>query len=201
MRIQAVETQLVDHFFGQRAAGAFGEDGDFGAKFVAGGEVVFGLAVFVDAFVFGDDAGDAVAFVDQFPTGELGEKIDAFLFDEAAEPFDQFVEGDDVIAVILQRRRSDWGLQGFFFGEVVDRVAGDGRIERGGFLEIGNEFAEAAGIHDGAGKLVGADFAAFFKNVDIFGGKGGSFVGRGVFFEKIGEMQGAGQAAGACAYD
>src|ERR1700722_11163386 len=96
LRIDAVEAPLVDHFFGQRAAGAFGEDGDFGAKFVAGGEVVFGLAVFVDAFVFGDDAGDAVAFVDQFPTGELGEEIYAFLFDEAAEPFDQFVEGNDV---------------------------------------------------------------------------------------------------------
>ena len=78
LRIEAVEVQLVDQFFGQRAAGAFGEHGDFGAKFVAGGEVVFGLAVFVDAFVFGDDAGDAVAFVDQFPPANCVKRFTPF---------------------------------------------------------------------------------------------------------------------------
>ncbi len=46
-----------------------------------------------------------------------------------------------------------------------------------------------------------ADFAAFFEDVNIFGGKRGSFIRGGVFFEKIGEMQGAGQAGGACAHD
>ena len=66
LRIQAVEFLARDEFLGQRAARAFGEHGDFGAQFVAGREVVLGLAVLVAALVFGDDAGDAVAFVDQF---------------------------------------------------------------------------------------------------------------------------------------
>ena len=60
LRIEAVELQLVDEIFGERAARAFGEHGDFRAQLVAGREVVFRLAVFVDAFVFGEDAGDAV---------------------------------------------------------------------------------------------------------------------------------------------
>jgi len=61
--IDVVEFFRGDEIFGERAAGAFGEDGDFGAKFVAGSEVRFGLAVFVEAFVFGDNAGDAGPFV------------------------------------------------------------------------------------------------------------------------------------------
>ena len=60
LRIDVVELVFFDELFGERAARAFGEDGDFGAEFVAGRVVVFGLAVFVEAFVFGDDAGDAV---------------------------------------------------------------------------------------------------------------------------------------------
>ena len=115
LRIQAVELQLADEFLGQRAARTFGEHGDFGAQFVAGSEVVFRLAVLVDALVFGQDAGDAVFFVEQFPAGKLSEKIHALFFDQAAEPFHQLVERDDVIAVILQRRRSDGKLVGLLF--------------------------------------------------------------------------------------
>ena len=65
LRIQAVEFLARDQFLGQRAARTFGQHGDLGAQFVAGREVVFGLAVLVEALVFGDDAGDAVAFVNQ----------------------------------------------------------------------------------------------------------------------------------------
>ena len=107
LRIDVVELVFFDELFGERAARAFGEDGDFGAKFVAGRVVVFGLAVFVDAFVFGDDAGDAVVFVDEFGAAELREEIDAGFFDEAAEPFGDFVEGDDVVAFVLEGRRRD----------------------------------------------------------------------------------------------
>jgi len=46
---------------------------------------------------------------------------------------------------------------------------------------------------------VGADFAAFFEDVDIFGGELGFGAGVVVFLDEIGEMQGAGEASGACA--
>ena len=58
LRIEAVEIFLRDEVLGQRAARALGEHGDLGAQFVARREIVFGLAVFVAAFVFGDHAGD-----------------------------------------------------------------------------------------------------------------------------------------------
>ena len=37
--------------------------------------------------------------------------------------------------------------------------------------EIGNQFGQAARVHHGAGKLVRAEFARLFEDVDIFGGK------------------------------
>ena len=63
LRIDVVEFFCGDEFFGERAARTFGKHGHFRAKFIAGREVVLGLAVFVDAFVFGDDPRKAVAFV------------------------------------------------------------------------------------------------------------------------------------------
>ena len=84
MRIDVVEFFCGDEIFCERAARAFGEDGDFGAEFVAGRVVVFGLAVFVEAFVFGDDAGDAIAFVDELRAAEFFEDVDAGGFDQAA---------------------------------------------------------------------------------------------------------------------
>ena len=74
-------------------------------------------------------------------------------------------------------------LPGSFFGEVVNGVAGDGRVERGGFFEVGDEFAEAARVHDRAGKLVRANFARFFQHVNIFGGERGGFVRLGMLLD------------------
>ena len=85
--------------------------------------------------------------------------------------------------------------------KIVGGVAGDGRIERRGFLEIGNQFGDAARIHNRAGKLVRAEFAGFFEHVNIFGGERGSFARGGVLFDQIREMQRAGEAGGACADD
>jgi hypothetical protein len=106
------------------------------ARFVTRREVVFRFAVFVHALVFGKDSGDAVFFVEQFPAGKLREKIDAFFFHQAAEPFHQLIQRDDVVAMILQRRRSDGKFVAAGFGEVVSGVAGYGSIDRGGFFEV-----------------------------------------------------------------
>ena len=101
----------------------------------------------------------------------------------------------------MEGRRSDGKAERGVFGEEESGGIGDGSVEGGGFFEVGDEFGEGFGIHDGAGELVGADFAAFFEDVDIFGGElrlGARVV---VFFDEIGEMQGAGEAGGACADD
>ena len=199
--IEAVEFQPGNETFGERTARAFREHGDFRAQLVAGREVVFRLAVFVDAFVFGQDAGDSIFFVEQFPSGKLREDIDAFFLDKSAEPLHEFVERNHVVPVIAQRRRSDGKLARIAFGEVVGGVAGDRRIERRGFLEIRNEFAERARIHDRAGELMRADLPRFFEDIDIFGGKRGGFFLRGVALDQVRKMERAGKPGGPGADD
>ena len=101
----------------------------------------------------------------------------------------------------MERRRSDGKAEGGVFGEEESGGVGDGSVEGRGFFEVGDEFGEGFGIHDGAGELVRADFAAFFEDVDIFGGERGLGAGVVVLLDEIGEMQGAGEAGGACADD
>ena len=48
---------------------------------------------------------------------------------------------------------------------------------------------------------MGADFAAFFEDVDVFGGKFGLGAGFVVFLDEVGEMESAGETGGACADD
>jgi hypothetical protein len=101
----------------------------------------------------------------------------------------------------LERRRSDGKAEGRVFGKEESGGIGDGRVEGRGFLEVRDEFGEGFGIHDGTGELMRSDFAALFENVDIFGGELGLGAGVVVFLNEIGEMQGAGEAGGACADD
>ena len=55
------EIELRDELFGQRSAGAFGEDDDFGLQIIARLEVGFLVTFFVHALVVGANAGDPVA--------------------------------------------------------------------------------------------------------------------------------------------
>ena len=137
-------------------------------KFVAGREVVLGLAVFVAAFVFGNYAGDGLAFVDQLRAGKLREDIYAGLLHETAEPLHQLVQRDNVIAVVPQRRRRDRQFPGAAGRQKIGGIIGDRRVERRRFRKIRHEFGQSAGIEHGAGELVRADFASLFENVDAF---------------------------------
>src|SRR5690242_1811409 len=83
--IEVVELFGGDELLGERAARALGEHGDFGAQLVAGREVVLGLAVLVDAFVFGDDSGDTVTLIDQFSAAKFFENVHAGGFYEPTE--------------------------------------------------------------------------------------------------------------------
>ena len=195
MRVQAVKFQPVDQLFRQRSARTFREHRHFRTQFVSRSEVVFRLPEFVHAFVFGEDARNPILFVEQFPAGKLGEDVDAFFFDDAAEPFHDFVERDDVVSVIRERWRRNRQLEGIGFSEIVGSVARHASIERRGFFEIWNKFGHPARVHDCAGKLVGAKFARFFEDVYVLGGERGSLVRRGVFLDQVGEMKGARQAA------
>ena len=201
LRIQAVEFHPRDHFLGERSARPFGEHRHLGAQFVARREVVLGLAVLVDALVVGDDAGDSVAFVDQLRAGKLREDIHARLLDQAAQPLHQLVHRDNVVAVIAQRRRRDRQFPGVARGQEVSGVVRDGRIERRSLLPIGNQLGQPARVHHRAGKLVRAEFARLFEDVDIFSGKFGLGARFVVLRDQSREMQRAGQSCRARADD
>ena len=138
LRIQIVELLRRDEFFGERATRALGKHGDSGAQFIAGREIVFGLAIFVEAFVFSDDAGDSVSLINKFGTAKFLEDVDACSFHQPTKPFRDFAERNDVIAFVLKRRWSDWKThRGSFCKQQCGGVC-DARIERRRFLEIGN---------------------------------------------------------------
>jgi hypothetical protein len=71
---------------------------------------------------------------------EAPEQIDAFGFHLRREPLGEVAQGNDVIAVILKRRRRDRQANLRFPRQEVDVVVVDGRAERCAFaLEAGNE--------------------------------------------------------------
>src|SRR5205823_9370527 len=115
-------------------------------------EVVFGLAVLVDALVFGDDTGDAVALVNEFGTAKFLEDVDASGFDKAAEPFGDSAQRDNIVPLVLKRWRRDGKTQGGTFCEKQCGGIRDRRIQRRGLLKIGNELSKRFGDHDRAGK-------------------------------------------------
>src|SRR5213593_1782389 len=62
---------------------------------------------FVDALVACAHAGDGISVNEELCAGESGKYIDAGFFDLFAEPSRELVQRDNVIAVILQRRRNN----------------------------------------------------------------------------------------------
>src|SRR5262249_40470782 len=117
------------------------------------------------------------------------EDVYASSLDQPAEPFGDSAERNDVVALVLKWWRGDRKTEGRVLRKKQCGGIGDRRIERRGFLEIGNELGERFGVHDRPGKLVCAESAAFSKNIDIFSGKLRLRSGSVVFFYEIGEMQ------------
>src|SRR5438309_88485 len=100
LRIEPVEILLANELLGQGSARTLRQHGDLGADFITRREVVFGLSIFVPAFVLRNYASDAFALVNQLRTGELREDVDARLLRKSTEPLRQLAQRDDVIAVI-----------------------------------------------------------------------------------------------------
>ena len=106
-RAPFVQRQPPHELLGEVAAHAVGEDRDLGANVDARLERRLRLAVLVDAAVAGAHADDAVALVQHLARGEAGEEVDALGLDQPAQPLHEAVERDDVVAVVLERRRRD----------------------------------------------------------------------------------------------
>ncbi len=163
-----VELFCGDELLGKRAAGAFRQHRYLGAKLIARRKVVLRLAIFVETFVLGDDTRDSVAFVNQFGAAELLEDVDVRGFHQPAQPFCDFAERDDIVAFVLERGRSDGEAEGGVFREEEHGGIRHWRVKRRGFFKIRHQFCQRLRIHNRAGKLVRANFAALLQNVNTF---------------------------------
>src|SRR5579885_409282 len=129
--------QPFNELLGAVAASAFSQNSDLRPQIIPGLEVRLWLAVLVDAFVVGANAGhthslrvDAVVFKQELRAGKSGEDRDAGLFDFLSEPFYELVDRDDVVAMIPQRGRDDGQLAYFVFGQKINGFLRDLGIER-----------------------------------------------------------------------
>ena len=162
-----VETKLAHERFRQVAAHAVGEDRHLGADVDAGREGRFLLPVLVDAPIAGADADDGVTLEEHLGRGKTGEHVDAFRFDQAAQPLDELDQRDDVVAVVLEERRGDRQPELRGARQKIDVVARSlARQRRPLGLEVGDEVLERGRIEQRAGQHVRARLARLFQNGD-----------------------------------
>ena len=195
------QIELLDELLGQRSARAFGEHDDFRFHVIAGLEIRFLLVLFVDALVVGAHAGDAIAVVEQFRSGKARENRDPRLFDFARQPLHEPVDRDDVVAVILQRRRRERKLVMAGARQKVNAFFVDHGVERGFAFESGQQFFHRARIEQRAGEAVLSGFARFFEHVDIFFAELRFGMARVVVVDQLRKPQRAGHARRAAADD
>ena len=87
------------------------------------------------------------AFVNELRAAELREEIYAGVFDQATEPFGDFVERDDVVAFVLEGRRSDGKAEGGVFGEERAAASSVTGVSSGAdFSKSGTSSASALGF-------------------------------------------------------
>lgn len=181
----------------ERAARAFGKDRDFGAQVVAGLEVGLALAEFVDALVVGAHAHNALTLVKHGHSREARKEAHPGALHPFPQPLGEFVQRDKVVAMIVEEGRCEERLPSPTAREVVNRVPGDRRLDRGALgCEIRDELAQRAGIEDGAGNAMRPDLPGLLQEVDVFRVEGGCeglallnllVVG----LEKLGQAEGA----------
>ena len=101
------QVEVLQQLLGARAPRALGQYGDFGVKIVPGLKVGLGVSLLVDPFVIGTDPGHPISIKKQLAPGETGKNRNPSLFHLGRQPFDKLVDGDDIVAMIAQRRRHD----------------------------------------------------------------------------------------------
>src|SRR5205085_3954756 len=102
-----IQIEFPDELFGQRTARTFGKDRNFGANINPGLEVRFSVTQLIDTFIPRTHADERVSFNEKFRSREACKDVNAALFDLLPKPSREFVQRDDVIAVILRRRRNN----------------------------------------------------------------------------------------------
>ena len=198
-----VQLQLRREPLGQRAAYAFAEDGDLGPDVRPGLEVGLPISVPVDSLVAGPNADHPVPLEEALDRGHSREDVGAGRLDQAAQPFLERAERDDVVAVVLEGRRKDGEADLAARREVIEIVARDVALDGRALLAIvGEEFLERAWIQHAAGDPVGADLGRLFQHRDRhFAERRAAALRRALVVrgDELGEFERAREAGGASA--
>ena len=182
-----------DELFGQRSARPFRQHRDLRLQVISGLKVRLLLVLLVDAFVVGADAGDLFAFSKQLRAGKSGENGDARLLNFFSQPLYKAVDGDHVVAVVLQRRRRDGQAVLAFFGEEVNVFVRDLGVEGRFVAPAGKQFVHGAGIKQRAGERVLAQLTRLLQHVNIFLAHGRVRIAAVVAVDQLRKTQRAGQ--------
>ncbi|SAL76412.1 hypothetical protein AWB68_04978 [Caballeronia choica] len=191
------QLEPVGELTAEMPARAFAEERVFRVQFHAELEVLGRLAVLADAHVAGDDAAHRAVFViKHFGCGKTRKDFDAERLCLLTEPARDVREADDIVAVILEvvGQEPVGHLLRAVLRQEQEAVLGHFDVERRAFfLPVGDQFIQAARVHDGARENVGADLGAFFQHahadLDAF------------FLCKLLEPDGRRQSGGAAADD
>ena len=164
-RPPGIEREPAHECLREIAANAVGQDRHLRTDVDPGLEGGLLLAVLPDPAVARSHPGDTIAVIENLGRRKAGEDVNALSFDQPAKPFDEPVERNDVVAVILERRRSDWKLDLARAGEKVDVIVMDFSREWGAaLLEVRHELPERRRIEDRARQHVGPDLARLLQH-------------------------------------
>ena len=119
------QAALPQQLLGQVPAHAVGEDRDLRVDVGAGLEHAPWLAVLADAAVARAHANHAITVEQHRLSGKTPEQVDAFGLDLSGQPPRELVQRNDVVAMILERRRRQWQRQLLPGREEVDVVGLD----------------------------------------------------------------------------
>ena len=165
--IRALEAEAVDQLLRARSAHALAEHRhareDVHARLVVG----LRLAVLVDAHVAGPDADDAVALGQDLCRSEARIDLDPDCFALRRQPLHDVRERHDVVALLLEHRGRDGGLDRALAGEEPEIVLRAGVLDREALLPvIGHELFDRPRVHHAARELVVADIGGFLDHED-----------------------------------
>src|SRR6516165_1688289 len=88
---------------------------------VPGFKIALLLPALIDAFVVSANSDHAPGFEEQLRACKSAEHRNSRFFHLAAEPLYEFIDGDDIVAMVTHWRRSDWELELSGPREEIDR--------------------------------------------------------------------------------
>src|SRR5580658_1918174 len=97
--------------------------------------------------------------------------------------------------MVSQGRRRNRKFPGSILSEEESSIPSNRSIKRRRFLEVGNQFAQPARIHNRARKLVRPNFPPLLEHINILSRQRGGFPGSSMSLNQIGEMQSTSQAS------